>query len=276
MIKGKSRVNEQEEGLAKAAMQSQKMKASQEEISEQVTGVFYDELVGTGYNKGSKKTETSMPNYSSIQTGETSQVEKQGGEEIPLYSLPDMNKKAEARKNDSMNRAREMETSSQQIMKSPVDVHSLDFGVSSQMGGAERNKRKSPSPLPPELPPKPGQVQEEETYAEVSSKPLTSSSQWNKGQLQLERNFTVINSRTPEKGNTKFPRSYSVEDNLLSGSVGGGGGGRNEDPFSSLEAELRQLYDEPLNLNLASNISPKMPRNQSQEEDDRLGYFRAS
>ena len=289
---------EQEQDPTKTESQSMQSKTSHvEKITKQPQGVMYDELVGPGHCKGLKTDppvkstqSSSTQKYSVLHLEESSEQQKEQEDElIPLYSIPDKTKKMESRQKNSTMRAKETEMSRSQTLvdNSPPQIEHRTMA----MGGPEL---KTPSPPPPILPPKPGlssQAEEdeqkdceEETYAEVSSRPPPSSGQWTSqsmggnsipaidmGGPANTHHLTTQNITSKDSGQGDFTRSLSLGDYCNPGSEA-------DNLQQSLDEEFhRLLYDEPLNLNLLSlNSAAMAPSHDGRQEDDRMGYFRAS
>ena len=288
MRKVQAEVTEQR-GLTKSGSQPSKLKTSLEKIEEKQTGVFYDELSGPGYPKGLKSSEHSavslpsaVPKYSSLHQ-ENGTEQEQSQELIPLYSMPDKSKK---KQKDNIKKARETELTSSQMVKSPVESKpplTLELKVSGQGGGVGMSQPRSPSPPPPQLPPKPGQAskvaeeiqqeeeEEESTYAEVSSRPITSAPKCSRTPTAVGTTGSPLHSaaHTPtspvrEKGN--FRRSYSVE------------GYFGSEPLRHQKAsdvDFRRLYDAPMTMGLHTRGMAPPQERQEEEEEGRHGFFRA-
>ena len=277
-------------GLMGSGAQPSKPQASLslDKIDEQDTGVFYDELTGPGYPKGlkpSKNSAASLPTtavsrYSSLHMEENTQQQLQE-ELLPLYSMPDKSKKKER---DSRKKVRETELTSPQslMVKSPTDskppftTEQKQSGQGGELGIARPPR--SPSPLPPMLPPKPGQAGiqeelEEEAYAEVSSRPITSAQARNRtpgaiGTTVSPLHLMSQNLASTERETGNFRRSYSMEGYFGSEVL------RHQ---KASDLDFRQLYDAPMNPSLHTRgMAPHQERREEEEEEERRGFFRAS
>ena len=273
-------------GLTGSGSQPSKLKASLEQIDEQDTGVFYDELTGPGYPKSLKSSEhsatslpTAVPKYSSLHMeGGTEQEQK--NELITLYSIPDKNKKKEK---DSGKKLRETELTTLQslMVRSPTESKppfTLERKLSGQGGDIRMVKPKSPSPPPPELPPKPGQASsvaentqeeledEESAYAEVSSRPITSAPPRNRtpgaiGTTVSPLHLTSHNPSSTEKEKGSFRRSYSMEGYFGSEAL------RHQ---KASDFDFHRLYDAPMTPSLHTRrMEPPQ-----EDEEERHGFIR--
>lgn len=274
-------------GLTESGSQPSKRKASLEQIDEQDTGVFYDELTGPGYPKSLKSSEhsatslpTAVPRYSSLHM-ENSTEQEQQKELIPLYSMPDKNKKKE-KESGKKTRETELTTSQNLMVRLPTDSKPpfmLERKLSGQGGDTGIAKPKSPSPSPPELPPKPGQASnvaeniqeledEESAYAEVSSRPITSAPPRNRipgaiGTTVSPLHLTSHNSSSTEREKGNFRRSYSMEGYFGSEAL------RHQ---KASDLDFRRLYDAPMTPSLHTwGMAPPQ-----EDEEERHGFFRAS
>lgn len=228
------------------------MHSSLEGLTPQLSGAGYNELTGPGYHKGLKQTQHSatslpplMPKYSSFHTEDSSEHKKLR-ELIPIYSIPDKSKK-EVRQKEKEQIMRKTEVSGSQTTISPASEETM-------------TTRNSPSPPPPELPPKPGVTRksiekharlvverEEPAYEEASSKLLpldasrnTATAERTTSPLHLQ----VHNLPSPEREVGHLPRLLPTEDNL-----------ENEGAHTQqqTDTEPHLHYDMPLNLSLFSN-----------------------
>ena len=292
----------EQKGLTGSGAQLPKLKASLEKINEQDTGAFldYDEFTGRGYPKNLKSSElsatslptTAVPNYSSLNVENGTEKDQQQDELIPLYSMPDKSKRKDK---DGRKKTRETElTMSQSLMKSPTESKPpFTMGRRPSGQGGETGLAKpprTPSPPPPMLPPKPGQTSkmaesiqedgledvEEETYAEVSSRPIASAQSRNKTPGTIGMTVSPLHlmsqnlsSTTGEAGTGSFLRSYSME---------GYFGSEVLRLQKASDMDFRQLYDEPMNpsLHTRGGMSPHQERQEEEEEMERQGFFRAS
>lgn len=281
----------QQEEPTKTGASSPRLHTSQDKVTEQLPGVFYDELTGLGHPKELKPSQhsvtslpSSMPKYSSLHIEDSSEKEKPK-ELLPMYSMPNKSKK-EAQQKEREQKVRETELSHLQTLNNNRQ-HAEEQRAGQAGKAAMTTTQKSPSPPPPQLPPKPGQTSklaedtkqevedEESAYAEVSSRPLASAAQRQRQSIHSS-NVTAVgtttspiqlqahNSPTSEREASHFPRSFSVEGFF-------GNEAAHHQKLSS--TDLCALYDEPLNL--SGNKRGKIQA-QVQQREETHGFFRMS